>query len=76
VQVVGSKSRGQAFALKIIDANKPALFAATVEVLEQLGWLDDEQRADLEPWRARQIINANGLQVGERKPAFRLQSFR
>jgi len=76
VQVVGSKSRGQAFALKIIDANKPALFAATVEVLEQLGWLDDEQRAALEPWRARQIVNAKGLQVGERKPAFKLQSFR
>jgi len=25
VQVVGSKSRGEAFALKIIDGNKPAL---------------------------------------------------
>jgi L-asparaginase II len=76
VQVVGSKSRGQAFALKIIDANKPALFAATIEVLEQLGWLDDEQRTALEPWRARQIINDNGMLVGERKPAFKLQSFR
>jgi L-asparaginase II len=76
VQVVGSKRRGQAFALKIIDANKPALFAATVEVFEQLGWLDDEQRAALEPWRARQIVNAKGLRVGERRPAFKLQSFR
>lgn len=47
VQVVGSKSRGEAFAIKIIDANKPALFAATVAVLDQLGWLDDIQREAL-----------------------------
>jgi L-asparaginase II len=74
VQVVGSKSRGQAFALKIIDANKPALFAASVEVMEQLGWLDDAQRAALRPWRAQPIINARGIQVGERRAAFTLQT--
>ena len=72
VQVVGSTSRGEAFALKIIDANKPALFAASVEVMEQLGWLDDTQRAALQPWRAQAIVNARGLQVGERRPVFRL----
>ncbi len=74
VQVVGSKSRGEAFALKIIDGNKPALFAATVEVLEQLGWLDDAQRTALQPWRAASLINARGLQVGERLPVFKLQT--
>jgi L-asparaginase II len=74
VQVVGSTSRGQAFALKIIDANKPALFAASVEVMEQLGWLDDAQRAELRPWRAQDIINARGIQVGERRPAFALKT--
>ena len=74
VQVVGSKSRGQAFALKIIDANKPALFAASVEIMEQLGWLDDTQREALRPWRAQHIINARGIQVGERRPAFTLQT--
>jgi L-asparaginase II len=74
VQAVGSKSRGQAFALKIIDANKPALFAASVEVMEQLGWLDDAQREALRPWRAQAIINARGIQVGERRPAFTLQT--
>ena len=72
VQVVGSKSRGEAFAIKIIDANKPALYGATVEVLEQLGWLDDAQRKELEVWRARDIRNARALKVGERKPVFRL----
>jgi L-asparaginase II len=74
VQVVGSKSRGEAFAIKIIDANKPALFAASVEVMEQLGWLDDVQREALRPWRAQPIINARGLLVGERRPAFTLQT--
>jgi L-asparaginase II len=73
VQVLGSKSRGEAFAIKIIDANKPALFAASVEVLEQLGWLDDTQREQLEPWRAKGIFNARGLLVGERLPAFKLR---
>lgn len=73
VQVVGSKSRGEAVALKILDANKAALHAATVEVLDQLGWLDDAQREALKPWRAATIVNARGVVVGERRPAFRLQ---
>lgn len=73
VQVLGSKSRGEALAIKIIDGNKAALFAASVEALDQLGWLDEEQREELRPWRAEAIVNAHGLQVGERQPAFRLQ---
>ncbi len=72
VQVVGSKSRGEAFAIKIISADKPALFAASVEVMEQLGWLDDAQRTLLRPWRAQPLINARGIRVGERRPCFTL----
>ncbi len=74
VQVIGSKSRAEAFAIKIIDANKTALYAATIEVLEQLGWLDDDQRVALQAWRARTIRNARGLTVGERLPVFKLQT--
>jgi len=74
VQVVGSKSRGEAFAIKIIDANKPALFAASVAVMDQLGWLNGAQRDALEPWRAQPLINARGVQVGERLPVFTLQT--
>jgi L-asparaginase II len=74
VQVIGSKSRGEALAIKIIDGNKPALFATTVEVLDQLGWLDDAQRAELEPWRAGVLRNARGLEVGARAPVFRLHT--
>ena len=72
VQVMGSKSRGEAFAIKIIDASKPALYAATIEVLEQLGWLDDTQREELRIWRAQDICNARGLKVGERQAVFKL----
>lgn len=72
VQALGSRSRGEAFAIKIIDGNKPALFAATVEVLDQLGWLDDTQREALQVWRAEAIVNARGLRVGDRRPVFRL----
>ena len=52
----------------------PALFAATVEVLAQLGWLDDAQREALAPWRAQDILSIRGVKVGERLPVFRLQT--
>ena len=74
VQVLASKSRGEAFAIKVMDGNKPALFAASVAVLDQLGWLDAAQREALAPWRAQVIVNARGLQVGERRPAFKLRT--
>lgn len=72
VQAVGSVSRGQAFAIKVIDGNKTALYAATVEVLEQLGWLDERQREELRPWRAAEIASVRGVVVGERRAGFRL----
>ena len=73
VQVCASRSRGEAFAIKISDGNKTALFAATVEVLDQLGWMDDKQREELEPWRARDILSVRGAKVGERRPVFKLE---
>ena len=72
VQVVGSKSRGEAFAVKVIGADKPALYAATVEVLRQLGWLDAAQSEELAPWSVGAIRNARGLQVGARRAVFSL----
>ncbi|HSH90873.1 MAG TPA: asparaginase [Ramlibacter sp.] len=73
VQAVASRSRKQAFAIKIADGNKVAVQAATVAVLDQLGWLDARQREELRPWRAEAIANARGTQVGERKSAFALE---
>jgi L-asparaginase II len=73
VQVVASRSRGQALAIKIADGNKLALFAATVEALDQLGWLDEAQRETLRPWRNEGILSIKGARVGDRKAVFRLQ---
>lgn len=73
VQVVASRSRGEALALKISDGNKLALHAATVEALDQLGWLDEAQRETLRPWRYETIASVKGAPVGERRAVFRLQ---
>lgn len=73
VQVVASRSRAEALALKISDGNKLALYAATVAALDQLGWLDDGQREALRPWRNETIASVKGDPVGERKAVFRLQ---
>jgi len=73
VQVVASRSRGEAFALKVSDGNKAALYAATVEVLDQLGWLDAAQRQTLAVWRGADIPNIRGAKVGSRRPVFQLQ---
>lgn len=73
VQALASRSRAQALVVKVADGNKTALNAATVAVLDQLGWLDARQREELRPWRAEAIANARGTQVGERRPAFTLQ---
>jgi L-asparaginase II len=73
VQTVASISRGQAFAIKIADGSKIALNATVVEVLDQLGWMDDKQRAELDPWRSRDILSVRGAKVGERRAAFKLQ---
>jgi hypothetical protein len=45
-----------------------------VETLDQLGWLDDAQRAQLAPWRASAILSARGATVGQRRAAFHLQA--
>ena len=76
MQVVASASRGEAVAVKVIDGSPVALHAATVAALDQLGWLDDAQRAELAPWRAETVRNWRDTPVGERRAVFRLQAAR
>jgi hypothetical protein len=40
--------------------------------MDQLGWLDARQREALAPRRSGRIVNAKGLQVGERRAVFKL----
>jgi L-asparaginase II len=72
VQAIGSCSRQTGLAIKIADGSKPALFAAAVEAMDQLGWLDAQQRQVLQPWRAADIRSIKGEQVGLRRPVFTL----
>jgi L-asparaginase II len=72
VQAIGSCSRQIGLAIKIADGSKPALFAAAVEAMDQLGWLDAQQRQALQPWRAAEICSIKGEQVGARRPVFKL----
>ena len=73
VQAFASISRGQAFAIKVADGSKVALHAATVAVLDQLGWLDEAQRQQLQPWRAETIASIKGAPVGGRRAVFQLE---
>ncbi len=74
VQVVASISRGEGFAIKVIDATMAALHATTVHVLSKLGWLDDAQHQALDVWRATRITNASGIAVGAREAVFKLKA--
>ena len=72
VQTIASKSRGQAIAIKVISGHMPALYAAAVVTLEQLGWLDDAQREILKPWGEQLLRNARGDPVGKVRASFKL----
>lgn len=74
VQVIASRSRGQAVAVKVIDGSKQAVCAAAVAALDQLGWLDEDQRRALWPWRTESIQTFRGRQVGERQAVFALRA--
>jgi hypothetical protein len=50
-----------------------ALFAATIEALDQLGWLDAQQREALGAWRAADLKNIQGMKVGQRRAVFKIE---
>ena len=73
VQALGSVSRGIGIALKVSDGSRQAQTAATVAVLDQLGWLTPAQRQALKPWQAETILSVKGEVVGARRAVFSLQ---
>jgi L-asparaginase II len=68
VQAVGVRSTGAGIAIKVADGGKRGLHPATVAVLDQLGMLDADQRAELAGWREPTIRNYRGLATGIVKP--------
>jgi len=65
--------QGLGVALKIEDGASRAVQAAVVEMLDQLGALDDAGRAALAKWRRQVVKSFRGEAVGEVAPVFRLE---
>jgi L-asparaginase II len=74
VQVIASIDRQEAIAIKVISGHMPALYAVAVETMNQLGWLDVQQREQLKPWARQALLNARGNPIGEIRPIFKMQS--
>jgi L-asparaginase II len=73
VQVIASQSRRQAIAIKVMSGHMPSLYTAAVSAMDQLGWLDDQQKASLAPWGTQALRSAKGAVVGEVRAVFRLR---
>lgn len=73
VQAIGVKSKGLGIAIRVADGNARALHAVTVEVLQQLGLLDDPARTPLAKYARPAIANYRGIVTGRVEPVFTLQ---
>lgn len=74
VQALASFSRGIAIAAKCGDGQLAPLMVALVAALEQLGWLEDSDRAELAQLLPPPMKNAAGVVVGEMRAVLRLSA--
>jgi L-asparaginase II len=74
VQALGLRGKGWGVAIKVVDGNARGLHPATVAVLDQLGQLDEAQRAELAAWREPIVRNYRGIVTGSVSPAVDLQA--
>jgi L-asparaginase II len=65
VQAVGLRECGIGLAIKVVDGAKRGLHPATIAVLDQLGLLDAERRAELASWREPALRNYRGTVIGK-----------
>jgi L-asparaginase II len=72
VQALASFSRGIGIAAKVSDGALAPLMVAVVAALDQLGWLDDQHRADLASLIPPPLKNAAGIEVGEMRAVLTL----
>jgi len=68
VQAIGVRSKGLGIAIKVVDGAKRGLHPATIEVLDQMGLLDAEQRRELASWREPAVRNYRGIVTGVVRP--------
>jgi L-asparaginase II len=64
VQAIGIRSAGIGIAIKVADGNKRALPPVIASVLEQLGLMDADRRAELASWYAPVVRNYRGVATG------------
>ena len=74
MQGIGIRSRGWGIAIKIADGNPRALHPVTVEVLRQIGLMDDPDRTPLSGFRRPSIKNFREIETGVVRPVFRLNN--
>jgi L-asparaginase II len=72
LQALGIRSRGLGIAVRIAGADMRALHVATVEVLHQIGLLDEPLRSPLARHFRPAAYNARGIETGRYRPLFEL----
>ena len=72
MQALGVRSRGIGIAVRIAGGDIRALHVATVEVLHQIGLLDDPERSPVAHHFRPAARNARGIETGRFRPLFRL----
>lgn len=70
VQAIGIRSKGIGLAVRVADGNKRALLAVTVELLRQLGLIDDPATTPLARYARPAVKNARGTEVGRVETVF------
>jgi L-asparaginase II len=73
VQAIGVAREGFGIAIRIADGSPRALHAATVEVLQQLGVLEDSSGTPLAVYDCPPIRNYRGIETGGFVPVFKLR---
>jgi L-asparaginase II len=74
MQTIGVRSKKLGIAIRIADGNPRALHAATVEVLQQLGLLDDPSGTLLASYDCPPIRNYRGVETGAIVPVLELRT--
>jgi L-asparaginase II len=69
VQGIGIRGAGIGIAIKVADGNKRALRPVIASVLEQVGLLDVQSRAELADWFAPVVANYRGIATGRILPS-------
>jgi L-asparaginase II len=73
VHAIGVRSRRLGIAVRVADGNVRALHAAIVEVLQQLGLLDDPSGTPLAAYDCPPIRNYRGIETGAVVPVLELR---